>query len=189
VRSGTLLTWVWLALLVLIGVLWATDPSRFTAGTLERVLGDLGPWSFAAFTAISFVRGALLVPSTPVILAGGALFPGSLLPVLLVSMAGIAASGTLLYRFPGFAGYDSRLVAAYPEQLERLRGQLVRPGAVWFVALWAFFPAVPTDVICYAAGLVRMPYRRMLTGLLLGELPLVTAYVLLGQQAAGWLSR
>jgi uncharacterized membrane protein YdjX (TVP38/TMEM64 family) len=65
---------------------------------------------------------------------------------------------------------------------------LTKPRSQWFVALWAFFPAVPTDLICYAAGLVGMPFRRMMTGLMIGELPLVTLYVLLGQQAAQWLT-
>ena len=58
---------------------------------------------------------------------------------------------------------------------------------MWFVAGWAIFPAVPTDLICYAAGLVRMPYRRMLLGITIGELPLVTAYILLGTKLSGLL--
>jgi len=126
------------------------------------------------------VRGALLIPSTPFVLAGGALFPNALGAVLLVSMLGIVASATLLYRFPGFAGYDALLAARYPEKLARLQGTLVKPRATWFVALWAFFPGVPTDLICYAAGLVRMPYRRMIAGIIIGELPLVSAYIFLG---------
>lgn len=126
------------------------------------------------------MRGALLIPSTPFVLAGGALFPNALPAVLLVSMVGIVSSATLLYRFPGFAGYDTLLAAKYPAQLERLRGELVKPQAIWLVALWAFFPGVPTDLICYAAGLVRMPFRRMILGIVIGELPLVTAYIFLG---------
>lgn len=154
---------------------------------MERALLGLGAWAFAGFALASFVRGALLIPSTPFVLAGGALFPNALTEVLLVSMAGIVGSATLLYRFPGFAGYDTLLAAKYPAQLERLRVQLVKPRAIWFVALWAFFPGVPTDLICYAAGLVRMPYRRMILGLIIGELPLVTAYIFLGTKLVRFL--
>jgi uncharacterized membrane protein YdjX (TVP38/TMEM64 family) len=58
---------------------------------------------------------------------------------------------------------------------------------MWFVALWAFAPVVPTDLICYAAGLVRMPYRRMIAGIIIGELPLVTGYILLGTKLLDFL--
>ncbi|MDH5234972.1 MAG: VTT domain-containing protein [Gemmatimonadota bacterium] len=179
-RLAKALTWLWLAAVVAILIYWIRHPEHFTQATFERTLLGLGAWAFVGFTVASFVRGALLIPSTPFVLAGGALFPNALAEVLLVSMAGIAGSAALLYRFPGFAGYDTLLAAKYPAQLERLRVQLVKPRAVWFVALWAFFPGVPTDLICYAAGLVRMPFRRMMLGIIIGELPLVTAYVFLG---------
>lgn len=182
-----LLTYLWVAVVGGVLVLWLMNPSALSKESFESLLTRMGPWAFAGFVLISLVRGALLIPSTPVVLAGGAFFPNAIPLVLLVSMAGIVASATLLYRFPGFAGYDSMLAEKYPEQLGRLRRNLVKPGAVWLVAAWSFFPAVPTDLICYAAGLVGMPYRRMILGLVIGELPLVTAYVLLGTKVAEFL--
>lgn len=182
-----LLTYLWVAVVGGVLVLWLMNPSALSKESFESLLTRMGPWAFAGFVLISLVRGALLIPSTPVVLAGGAFFPNAIPLVLLVSMAGIVASATLLYRFPGFAGYDSMLAAKYPEQLGRLQRNLVKPGAVWLVAAWSFFPAVPTDLICYAAGLVGMPYRRMILGLVIGELPLVTAYVLLGTKVAEFL--
>ena len=102
-------------------------------------------------------------------------------------MAGVLISATLLYRFPGYAGYDTKLAAGYPDELARLRVHLTKPRAMWCVALWAFVPVTPTDLVCYAAGLVRMPYGRMLSGVIIGKFPLVTAYVLAGRQVAGLL--
>lgn len=179
-RLGRVLTWLWLAVVLGVLVLWVVEPARFSQAAIARALGEWGAWAFAGFALVSLLRGALLIPSTPVVLAGGALFPRALPFVFLVSMGGIVFSATLLYRFPGFAGYDARLAAKYPAQLERLRVHLIKPRAMWFVALWSFFPAVPTDLICYVAGLVRMPYARMLLGLVIGEVPLVLTYVFLG---------
>lgn len=186
-RYRRLLTWAWAALVV--GVLgwYLLRPDDFTAASFERVLSGWGVWAFPGFIVVSMVRGALLVPSTPVVIAGGAFFPEALPAVLVISMLGIVASSTLLYRFPGFAGYDTMLAARYPAKLEHIRERLAKPGAMWFVAAWAFFPAVPTDLICYAAGLVRMPYRRMIAGIIIGELPLVTIYVLAGAKLSGLL--
>ncbi len=186
-RYRRVLTYVWVAAVLAVAGWYLSSPESFTAEHFQRILKGWGPWAFPGFVAASVLRGPLLIPSTPLVLAGGAFFPEAVPAVLVVSMLGIVASATLLYRFPGFAGYDRMLQARYPEKLERLRGRLTSPWAVWFVAGWAFFPAVPTDLICYAAGLVRMPYARMITGIIVGELPLVTAYVLLGTTLSGLL--
>jgi uncharacterized membrane protein YdjX (TVP38/TMEM64 family) len=176
-------SYLWLAVLLGVAVLWVADPSRFSQESIAAGIAAWGPWATIGFSLVAIVRGALLIPSTPVILAGGVIFPEALFFVFMVSMLGIVASATMLYRFPGFAGYDTRLAARYPEQLARLQEQLRKPRAQWFVAAWAFFPAVPTDLICYAAGLVRMPFRRMMTGIVIGEVPLVAFYAFLGGRA------
>jgi uncharacterized membrane protein YdjX (TVP38/TMEM64 family) len=178
------LTYLWIVLILAMAVAWVIEPSAFSQATITATVASAGPWAMVVFSVIAIVRGALLIPSTPVIFAGGVLFPGALPFVFAITMAGIVTSAALLYRFPGFAGYDERLAARYPEQLERLQVQLRKPRAMWFVAGWALFPAVPTDLICYAAGLVRMPFRRMMTGIIIGEVPLVAAYVFAG----GWIA-
>lgn len=186
-RYRRVLTWLWVALVIGVLTRYLLHPDDFTADHFQQVLTGWGPWAFPGFVVVSLLRGALLIPSTPVVLAGGAFFPEAIPAVLVISMLGIVGSATLLYRFPGFAGYDSVLAERYPDKLAHLREQLAKPGAIWFVAAWAFFPVVPTDLICYAAGLVRMPYRRMILGIIIGELPLVSAYILLGTKLSGFL--
>jgi uncharacterized membrane protein YdjX (TVP38/TMEM64 family) len=188
VTFANALTTFWIALVIGVLALWVARPDLFTPESVEAALLACGPWAFAGFVAVSLVRGAFLIPSTPVVLAGGALFPDAAVAVLLVSMAGILLTAAVLYRFPGFAGYDARLAARYPEKLARLQRHLAKPQAPAFVALWAFFPVVPTDLICYAAGLVRMPFRRLMLGIVVGELPLVAAYVFVGKRVAEWLT-
>lgn len=183
-KSGRVLTYCWIGVVAVIAIAWFAAPEWFDAETWSGRLARYGAWAWAIFMVVSLVRGVLLIPSTPVILTGAALFPTAPAAVFFISMVGICLSAALLYRFPGFAGYDSRLAAKYPEQLGRLREQLTKPRAQWFVAAWAFFPAVPTDLICYAAGLVRMPFHRLMIGIILGEVPLVLAYVVLGNRVA-----
>ena len=182
------LTFFWIALVGAVLALWLARPDLFSADAVVADLRAFGPWAFAAFVGVSLVRGAILVPSTPVVLAGAVLFPHAPVAVVGVSMAGILATATLLYRFPGFAGYDMHLAARHPERLARLHRHLDAPRAQWAVAAWAFLPVVPTDLVCYAAGLARMPFRRLMTGIVIGELPLVVAYVVLGKNAAAWLA-
>jgi len=183
-----ILTYMWGALILGVLALWVARPDLFSEAVIASTLQAWGAWSLAGYVVLSLFRGMALVPSTPVVLAGGILFPQAIWTVLVVSMLGIVLSATLLYRFPGYGGYDVWLESKHPERLAKLRGHLVKPRAKWFVALWAFFPAVPTDLICYAAGLVRMPFRSMIFGIIIGELPLVTAYLLLGNRMAGFLA-
>lgn len=167
--------------------LWVSRPELFTEEAMADLMGGWGPWAFGGFVLVSLLRGLVLVPSTPVILAGGILFPDALLQVFAISMLGIVLSATLLYLMPGLGGYDDLLERKYPEKIAKVKRQLVKPRAFWFVVAWSFFPLVPTDVICYAAGLVQMPYRRMISALVLGEIPLVLGYLFLTQQVLGWL--
>lgn len=182
------LSYAWGVLVLCVLALWIARPELFSEAAVAGTLAALGAWSFIGYVAVSLVRGLALVPSTPVVLAGGLLFPEALWLVLLVSMVGIVISATLLYRFPGWGGYDAWLERRYPERITRLREHLVKPRAQWWVALWAVTPVVPTDLVCYAAGLAKMPFRRMIFGIVIGELPLVAAYLLLGSRVAGALS-
>jgi len=182
------LTYFWGVLVLGVLVLWIARPELFTGESLAEAIARMSGWSFVAYVAISLFRGVLLVPSTPVVFAGGILFPGSLWLVLLVSMVGIGLSASLLYHFPGYGGYDEWLESRYPAKLAKLQIHLTKPRAQLFVAFWAFLPVVPTDLICYAAGLVRMPFQRMIIGIMIGELPLVSAYLLLGYRMAAALA-
>jgi uncharacterized membrane protein YdjX (TVP38/TMEM64 family) len=182
------LTIAWGVLILGVLAVWIANPAIFSEPAVAAGLAKLGIWSFVGYVVVSMVRGIALVPSTPVVLAGGALFPNKLPLVLLVSMVGIILSATLLYRFPGYGGYDAWLEARHPERLAKLRVHLVKPRAQWFVALWALTPVVPTDLVCYAAGLARMPYRRMILGVMIGEFPLVIAYIFLGHRLMGFLA-
>ncbi|MFT4602287.1 MAG: putative membrane protein YdjX (TVP38/TMEM64 family), partial [Arenicella sp.] len=60
-------------------------------------------------------------------------------------------------------------------------------NAIWISMIWSFFPLVPTDLICYIAGIVKMPLRYLLIGVGLGELILVTCYVYLGSGMIEWM--
>ena len=104
-----------------------------------------------------------------------------------ISLAGVVVGAFLVYSFPSFGGYDRLLEKKYPEKIANLKSKMQHKNAFWFVAGWAFFPLVPTDAVCYVAGVAKMSLRKMLTALLLGELPFVVVYVFLGAEIGEWL--
>ena len=105
-RVGRIVNYLWVIAAVAVFVLWLRDPGLFTQGAIAARIEGWGSWMFAGFIGISLVRGFFLVPSTPVILTGGVLFPESLPMVFLVSVAGIVVSATAIYYLPGVGGYD-----------------------------------------------------------------------------------
>lgn len=177
--------WISLVLFVLIYVL--LHPTTFNAEHLSIFLQKFGHWVWLVYIVLSFLRGLFLFPSTPFVFAGAILFPEKLILVGIISIAGILFSATLLYYFAEAIGFGDYLTQKYPNKIEKARLQLNTPKGKWLVAAWAWFPFVPTDIICYVAGLVQMRYSIMITGIFLGESILVSLYLYLGKDILSFL--
>jgi uncharacterized membrane protein YdjX (TVP38/TMEM64 family) len=94
--------------------------------------------------------------------------------VLIISMVGIVLSATNIYFFSeklGFAEYfESKFdIKKYHQSIDKY--------GFWVVLLWSFFPLVPTDAICYAAGTIRMNFWSYLTAVFIGELVIVSLII------------
>jgi len=178
---------IWLGLVtILMGLLFAF-PNWVSRESIANFLKMLGPMALAGYFVASFVRAIFLIPSTPLILAGAISFPQWPVAVILISLAGIAFGGWMLHRFPSIGGYDRILETKYPDKIAFLKKKMQGKFAFWVVVGWSFFPLVPTDVICYVAGLAKMPLRLLLAGLMLGESFLTSVYVFAGAGLGDWL--
>lgn len=177
--------WLALVLVALCVVLFYTD--WLTREAIAGFLNSLGPFAFVGFIVLSLTRALFLIPCTPFVLAGAISFPQWPVLVFLISIAGIVVGALLVYSFPSFGGYDRFLEAKYPAKIAILKDKLHSKYAFWIVGGWSCFPLVPTDAVCYVAGMVKMPQLKMLTAVVLGELPLITAYVFLGAGIGEWL--
>ena len=170
----------WLAAIVVALGIFLFNPSAFTPENLAEFLSTYEAQAIIVYAAISIFRGLFLVPSTPFVLAGAILFPDSLWAVYIISMIGVMAGSSAVYYFSDLLGFSQKLEKKYPKQLERWHRRLNSPGSVLIVIAWSFFPFVPTDLICYVAGIVKMPFRYVLAGVFIGEAVLVYCYVFLG---------
>lgn len=178
---------IWLVLVLVVSFLVWLYTDWLTREYIAGFLNQLGPFAFATFIALSLSRAFLLLPCTPFVLAGAVSFPQWPLQVFAISIAGIVVGALLVYSFPSFGGYNRFLEEKYPNKIAVLKDKLHGKFAFWIVGGWSFFPLVPTDAVCYVAGLVKMPPHKMIIAVILGELPLVTAYVFLGAEFGEWL--
>jgi len=163
-------------LLLLLGgfaVIWRR-PEFLQPRLIADELARFGPMLWVGYAAVSILRALTLIPSTPFVIAGALLFPQDPWLVLTLSMVGIAASASALYWLADFLGWRARLQThrRYPV----IQGWVARYGAP-FLAVWAFVPLVPTDLGCLAAASAKMPFRRYLVAVCLGEAVLCTLLI------------
>ena len=129
---------------------------------------------------MSVLRGFTLLPSTPLVLAGTFLYPDQPWLVLATSMAGILISSSLIYFCSEALGFAEYFESKRPAAVARIRERLERPTGLIFVALWAFFPLVPTDAVCYVAGSTKMNFVKFIFAVFIGESVLCSIYIFTG---------
>jgi uncharacterized membrane protein YdjX (TVP38/TMEM64 family) len=176
VVSRRALTTVWL-----VGAATALYIYFFHREALEDALGAGAGASLAVggvvYLALGCLRGFTFIPATSLVLLGVVVFPPQLLFVL--TLAGILVSSASVYYFAGALHVEQLVKGRYRSRFDRLRGLLERHGFA-IVAGWSFFPLVPTDLVCYAGGIVKMPIGTVLAGVALGEGAICAVYIFLG---------
>ncbi|MCB0649929.1 MAG: VTT domain-containing protein [Saprospiraceae bacterium] len=171
---------LWILLIIGALLTFALRPEVASPEYIVRLISRFSNEMLLAYIVVTIGRGFFLIPSTPFVIGGAILFPDNLFLVLVISMIGVLFSATALYYFSDLLGFSKYLEKKYPKGVERWKERLQHPRAALFVLGWAFFPFVPTDLICYVAGIVKMPYRFMFIGVFLGELTLNVFYVYFG---------
>jgi uncharacterized membrane protein YdjX (TVP38/TMEM64 family) len=177
----TLLLAAWIGVIVSCLGTYIFNPDLFTpenvAGFLRRFQTEI----WICYLAMSAARGFTLLPSTPMVIAGTVLFPDQPASVLVVSLVGILISSSLIYFASGFLGFRDYFERKKADLTNRIKARMEHPTGLLFVMLWAFFPLVPTDAVCYVAGTIKMSFPKFIVAVLAGETILCTIYVYLGR--------
>ena len=155
-------------------------PEVFEPEGIVGLLSEFKGSALLAYTAFSILRGLTLLPSTPLVIAGTIAFPGDPWVVLAISIFGIIASSTMIYWFSDVLGISEFFETRKPAAVAKIRGRLEHPTGLAFVFLWAFFPLVPTDAVCYVAGSSRMNFVKFIAAITAGELILCSFYIFSG---------
>jgi uncharacterized membrane protein YdjX (TVP38/TMEM64 family) len=138
-------------------------------------LGLLGPLVLGGLLGLQVLVPSL--PSEPMMIAAGYAygFFGGLAISWLVS---VAASQAVFYlaRYAGRPVAERLVPARVLDKWSRVTGE-----RGWFFFLLAFvIPPIPSDIMTYVAGLSPICGRRFLVANLIGRLPLVVLYTLVG---------
>jgi uncharacterized membrane protein YdjX (TVP38/TMEM64 family) len=171
---------IWAALIIAAVLSFFVWPELFTPVGIAAFLAKFQNEALLIYLAISVIRGFTLLPSTPIVIAGTLAFPTALWVVLAISIVGIIVSSSLIYWFSDLLGISDFFETKKPAAVARIRRRLEQPTGVAFVFLWAFFPLVPTDAVCYVAGSMRMSFPKFILAITVGELILCSFYIFSG---------
>ena len=155
---------------------------------LQSQLAHAAAWGspalYAAYLALGAVRGFTLVPSTTLVLAALPFAPPG--PLLACTLIGIMISSTSIYYGSAALRIDERVARKRPEKIARIT-ELVNRYEMPIIIGWSFFPLVPTDLICYVCGVLRVRFWKFLIGVTLGEGAICAIYIYGGDQILRWV--
>ncbi len=165
---------IWIFSIVYLGIWISFHQEMLEPKNLLIFFRSFGSAALIVYILASFIRWLLLLPSLPLVVVWILFFPDNPHLVFLISMLGIIFSGILIYKFSDIMWFD--------EMFEKHATNTRIKQAIdtyWFYAvmIWSFAPVVPTDLICYVAGTVRMKFWKFVLALSIGEGFIVGAIV------------
>lgn len=133
--------------------------------------------AYAIYVVLGAVRGFALIPVTSVVVLAIPLFPP--VPLFVLTIVGIAISSASIYAFAGSMKLAEYFERKHAKHTQRVRTALQRyPTAI--VAGWSFLLVMPTDLICYVCGAMKISFSRFMLGVLIGEGAIVGLYIFAG---------
>jgi uncharacterized membrane protein YdjX (TVP38/TMEM64 family) len=132
---------------------------------------------YAAYLLIGCVRGFTLIPSTSLVLLAMPIFPP--LPLFALTLAGILISSMSIYYFSESLHLNDDFEGKYEARVKKLK-QILQGNSMIIIFTWSLFPLVPTDLICYVCGVLRIDFRKFIIAVFLGEGAICGFYIFLG---------
>ena len=151
--------------------------SNILSSELQSVLSGSLVTGYVAYFLIGCIRGFTLIPSTSLVLLAIPIFPP--IPLFALTLAGIAISSTCIYYFSESLHLEALFHQKHRARVDKLKHVMQRNSMI-IVFTWSLFPLVPTDLICYVCGVLRIDFRKFIIGVLLGEGAICGFYIFLG---------
>jgi uncharacterized membrane protein YdjX (TVP38/TMEM64 family) len=130
-----------------------------------------------SYLLIGSFRAFTLVPATfPLVIAIPFFDPWVLLGLTLIC---IAISSSIVYGFAEVIHVDEVFERKYPRQIQKLK-TLLQKYQLPIIIGWSFFLLLPTDLICYVCGTLKINFKKFLFGVVVGEGTVYAIYIFLG---------
>ena len=143
---------------------------------LQLWLQQMGMWAPVLYILIYSIATICILPSTPLNLTGGAIF-GAVWGTVWTSIAAISAA-ILAFGFSRTIGRSlvERKLAGKWESIDREMQQ----GGFFYMFAIRLLPLIPYGIVNFAAGLTSIKFRDYFLGTLLGTVPGILPFVMMG---------
>ncbi|MGB5961923.1 MAG: TVP38/TMEM64 family protein [Coleofasciculaceae cyanobacterium] len=143
---------------------------------LQAWLNQAGIWAPIIYITIYTIATILVLPSTVLNLTGGAIF-GPWLGTLWTSIAAIIAA-VVAFAFTRTVGREiiAQKLAGHWQSMDAEISQ----GGLFYMFAIRLLPIIPYGLVNFAAGLTSISFRDYLIGTILGTVPGVLPFVMLG---------
>jgi uncharacterized membrane protein YdjX (TVP38/TMEM64 family) len=135
-------------------------------------------WAYGFYLLLGCLRGFTFVPSTYLILLGILFLPP--LPLFILTMIGIIVSSAAIYYFSASLRLNEYFQRKKAKQINAIQSGLQQFGLPIIIG-WSFFPVLPTDMVCYVSGIMKVNISKLLLGILIGEGICSAIYIFFGQ--------
>jgi uncharacterized membrane protein YdjX (TVP38/TMEM64 family) len=174
VRYGLLAIWI----LIAGGALYLYFFKREIVQTEMRDALSASFWvASITYLLIGSFRAFTLVPATFPLLVAMPFFDPWVLLALTIPC--IAISSSIAYVFAEALHMDELFERKYPTQIRKLKG-LLQTYQLPIIIGWSFFLFLPTDLICYVCGSLKINFKKFLFGVIVGEGTVYAIYIFLG---------
>ncbi len=143
---------------------------------LQVWLEQVGIWAPIIYILLYILGTLLILPSTPLNLTGGAIF-GMWWGTLWTTVAAIVAA-VVAFTFTRSIGREliAKKLAGRWEAIDAE----IRQGGLFYMFAIRLLPIIPYGLVNFTAGLTSIGYRDYLTGTILGTVPGVLPFVMMG---------
>jgi uncharacterized membrane protein YdjX (TVP38/TMEM64 family) len=143
---------------------------------LQLWLQQMGMWAPIIYIVVYAIATIFILPSTPLNLSGGAIF-GSVWGTVWTSIAAVLAA-VLSFGFSRTIGrkFIEQKLAGRWQSLDREMEQ----GGFFYMFAIRLLPLIPYGMVNFAAGLTSIKFRDYFFGTLLGTVPGILPFVMMG---------
>jgi uncharacterized membrane protein YdjX (TVP38/TMEM64 family) len=174
VRYVRLVSWLLLLPLCLYIYFFRPDIIR---NSLQNAASSSVVLGYLVYLFMGSVRGFTLIPSTHLVFLGIPFFRP--LPLFVLSLTGIMISSASIYYFSESLQLDELFEQEHKKKIEKMK-DLLQKNQMPIIIGWSFFPLVPTDLICYVCGVLKVNFFRFAIAVLIGEGSICAIYIFLG---------
>ena len=173
-KKKKIVLYVWLFFIAILLLLYFLNISVFDINQNKLFFANNLFLGLFIYFIIGTLRGFTLLPSTPIVLAGSFVFPP--VYVFLVNLVCVFTSSAIVYYWSSYLEFDKYFNKKYPKQLKKIK-KVLKKKELPFIALWSFFPFVPTDLICYVSEVLNIKIWKCLVGVAIGEGIICAIYI------------